>query len=89
MYAFSANEAGGTVVFPVTMRDGPTIRTKNAAGTIGGIHRAAVADVASGVSIQWTANAESNKVGFSGLTKSSAWSTGNMLIGAWEASAEL
>jgi len=89
MYCFNASEAGGTVVFPVTMRDAPTIRTKNAAGTIGGIHRAAVGDVASGVSIQWTSNAESNKVGFSGLTKGSAWSAGNMLIGVWDASAEL
>ena len=89
MYCINASEAGGTVVFPATMRDGPTIRTKDAAGNIGGIHRAAVGDVTSGVAVQWTSNAESNKVGFSGLTKGSAWSTGNMLIGVWDASAEL
>ena len=89
MYAFNSNEAGGTVIFPATMRDGPTIRTKNASGNIGGIHRAAVGDVTSGVAIQWTSNAESNKVGFSGLTKSNAWAAGNMLIGVWDANAEL
>ena len=89
MYALNVSEAGGTVTFPTTMRAGPTIRTKDSAGNIGGIHRAAVGDVTSGVSVQWPSNAESNKVGFSGLTKSNAWATGNMLIGVWDATAEL
>jgi len=89
MYAFSVSEAGGTVTFPTTMRAGPTIRTKDASGNIGGIHRAAVANVTSGVSVQWAGNAESDKVGFSGLTKSNAWAAGNMLIGVWDATAEL
>ena len=89
MYAVSVSEAGGTVIFPTTMRAGPTIRTKDASGNIGGIHRAAVGNVTSGVSVQWAGNAESDKVGFSGLTKSSAWAVGNMLIGVWDATAEL
>jgi hypothetical protein len=89
MYAFSVSEAGGTVTFPTTMRAGPTIRTKDADGNIGGIHRAAAANVTSGVSVQWAGNAESNKIGFSGLTKSNAWAVGNMLIGVWDATAEL
>ncbi len=90
MYAFTASEAGGTVIFPTTMRAGPTIRTKDASGNIGGIHRAGgPGDVTSGVAVVWSVNAESDKVGFSGLTKSSAWAAGNMLIGVWDASAEL
>ena len=90
MYAFTTSEAGGTVIFPTTMRAGPTIRTKDASGNIGGIHRAGgPGDVTSGVAVQWSVNAESDKVGFSGLTKSSAWAVGNMLIGVWDATAEL
>jgi hypothetical protein len=89
MYCVNASEAGGTVVFPVTMRDAPTIRTKDSADNIGGIHRAGVGDVTSGVTINWSANAESNKMGFSGLLKTSAWATGNLLIGVWDATAEL
>jgi len=89
MYCLNASEAGGTVVFPVTMRDAPTIRTKDSAGNIGGIHRGGIGDVTSGVTINWSANAESNKMGFSGLLKTSAWATGNLLIGVWDATAEL
>jgi len=89
MYCLNANEAGGTVNYPVTMRAAPTIRTKDAAGNIGGIHRAAIGNVTSGVTIGWTGNADANTKGFSGLNKSGAWATGNMIIGGYEADAEL
>jgi len=89
MYAFNANEAGGTTTFPVTMRAAPAVRTKDAAGNIGGIHRAAVANVTSGVAIGWSGNADANTKGISGLNKTGAWATGNVLIGGYEADAEI
>ena len=42
--AFNANESGGANNFPVTMRSAPTINIKNAAGTVGGVHRAGIGD---------------------------------------------
>jgi hypothetical protein len=89
MYCLNANEAGGTTTFPVTMRAAPTVRTKDAAGNIGGIHRAAIGNVTSGVAIGWGGNADANAKGISGVIKNGAWATGNMLIGGYEADAEL
>ena len=89
LYAFSASEAGGTTTFPVTMRAAPTVRIKDAAGNIGGIHRAAVGNVTSGVAIGWAGNADANAKGISQVYKINAWATGNMLIGGYEAVAEL
>jgi len=89
MYCSNSSESGGTIVFPVTMRDAPTVRTKDSAGNIGGIHRAGVGNITSGITINWSGNTESDKVGFSGLKKTGAWSQGNLLIGVWEANAEL
>lgn len=89
LYAFSTTEAGGTTTFPVTMRSAPTVRTKDAAGNIGGIHRAAVGNVTSGVAIGWAGNADANAKGISQVYKTNAWTAGNMLIGGYEADAEL
>ena len=89
LYAFNATEAGGTTTFPVTMRAAPTVRIKDAAGNIGGIHRAAVGNVTSGVAIGWAGNADANAKGISQVYKTNAWATGNMLIGGYEAVAEL
>ena len=89
LYAFNATEAGGTTTFPVTMRAAPTVRIKDAAGNIGGIHRAAVGNVTSGVAVGWAGNADANAKGISQVYKTNAWATGNMLIGGYEAVAEL
>jgi len=89
MTAFNASEASGQVAYATTMRAAPTVRIKDAAGNIGGIHNAGVGDVSSGVTVGWTTGTQNNLVGFSQLGKSSAWSTGNVLVGAWEADAEL
>ena len=88
-YAFNGSESGGANNFPVTMRTPPTVRTKDTAGNIGGAHRAAVGNVTSGVTINWTSNADANTKGIGGVNKSNAWSTGNMLIFGYEADAEL
>ncbi len=88
-YAFNASESGGANNFPVTMRTSPTVRTKDTAGNIGGVHRAAVGNVTSGVTINWASNADANTKGIGGVNKSNAWSTGNMLIFGYEADAEL
>ena len=89
MYCFNTTEAGGTTTFPVTMRAAPAVRTKDAAGNIGGIHRAALGNVTSGVAIGWSGNADANTKGFSGLIKNGAWGYGNLLIGGYEADAEI
>ena len=89
MYAFNASEAGGTTTFPVTMRAAPTVRIKDSGGNIGGIHRAAIGNVTSGVAVGWSSNADSNTKGISQVYKTNAWAAGNMLIGGYEAVAEL
>ncbi len=89
MYCLNANEAGGTVNYPVTMRASPTVRTKDAAGNIGGIHIGGFGNVTSGVAIGWGGNADANTKGLSGLIKNGAWATGNILIGGYEADAEI
>ena len=73
----------------VTMRAAPTVRIKDAAGNIGGMHRAAVGNVTSGVAVGWSGNADANTKGISQVYKTNAWATGNMLIGGYEAVAEL
>ena len=88
-YAFNATESAGSNTFPVTMRSGPTVRTKDAAGNIGGVHRAGVANVTSGVVVNWAGNADSNKKGIGGMNKTNAWASGNALIFGYEADAEL
>ena len=89
MTAFNASEASGQVAYATTMRAAPTVRTKDAAGNIGGIHRAGTGDVTSGVTVGWTGGTYNNQLGFSQLGKSSAWSAGDVLVGGWEADAEL
>ena len=54
------------------MRTTPTVRTKDAAGNIGGVHRAAVANVTSGVVVNWSGNADANRKGIGGMNKSNA-----------------
>ena len=87
--AFNANESGGANNFPVTMRSAPTINIKNAAGTVGGVHRAGIGDVGATVAINWTSNADANTKGFGGFNKTSAWASGNVLIAGFQADAEL
>ena len=87
--AFNANESGGANNFPVTMRSAPTINIKNAAGTVGGVHRAGIGDVGATVAINWTSNADTNTKGFGGFNKTSAWASGNVLIAGFQADAEL
>ncbi len=87
--AFNASEAAGTNLFPVTMRASPTVNIKDAAGNVGGIHRAGTGNITSGVAPTWTGNADNNTKGIGGITKSSAWATGNVLIGGFQADAEL
>ena len=88
-YTFNATESGGSNNFPVTMRSSPTVRTKDAAGNIGGVHRAGIGDVTSGVSVNWSGNADANTKGIGGMNKSNAWASGNCLIFGYEADAEL
>ena len=88
-YAFNATESGGSNNFPVTMRSSPTVRTKDTAGNIGGVHRAAIGNVTSGVSINWASNADANTKGIGGVNKANAWATGNCIIFGYEADAEL
>ena len=89
MVAFNASEAAGQVAYATTMRAAPTVRIKDAAGNIGGIHRAGTGDVTSGVTVGWTGGTYNNQLGFGQLGKSSAWSSGDVLVGGWEADAEL
>ena len=88
-YAFNSSETGGSNNFPVTMRSSPTVRTKDTAGNIGGVHRAALGNVTSGVAINWTSNADANTKGIGGVNKVNSWSTGNCVIFGYEADAEL
>jgi hypothetical protein len=88
-YAFNGSESGGANNFPVTMRSSPTVRIKDTAGNIGGVHRAAVGNITSGVTINWASNADANTKGIGGVVKSNAWSTGNVLVFGYEADAEL
>ncbi len=87
--AFNASEAAGTNLFPVTMRASPTVNIKDAASNVGGIHKAGTGNITSGVSPNWTGNADNNSKGIGGITKSNAWATGNVLIGGFQADAEL
>jgi len=87
--AFNANEAGGPNTFPVTMRAAPTVNLKDTAGNVGGIHRAGIANVTSGVVVAWTNNADSQTKAIGGVAKAGAWATGNVLIGGFQADAEL
>ena len=48
-----------------------------------------VRNVTSGVAVGWAGNADANAKGISQVYKTNAWATGNMLIGGYEAVAEL
>ena len=87
--AFNASECGGTNLFPVTMRASPTVNIKDGAGNVGGIHRAGIGNITSGVIPTWTGNADNNTKGIGALYKLNAWATGNVLIGGFQADAEL
>jgi hypothetical protein len=84
-YAFTVNEAAGRAAFPVPMRTTPTIAICDNAGTFGGrAHIAAGAGNISGVSAGWITTSAFNWLG-----KTSGWSTGNMIIAGWTATAEI
>lgn len=88
-YCFNSTESAGSNNYPVTMRSGPTVRTKDAAGNIGGVHRAGIGNVTSGVVVNWASNADANKKGIGGMNKLNSWAAGNALIFGYEADAEL